>query len=219
MSKQVCAVVGVGPAMGNAVAKAFADDGCSVVMMARNRERLEEHAREIRDGGATDIHTQVMDTTDRASVETAFREVREQIGDIDILVYNPAVLKKEAPSELEPDALLDTLGIMLFGAMHCVRTVLPSMRKRGTGTILFTGGGFGIDPSTTFASHSIGKAALRNYANGLFLELKDEGIHAGTVTITRPVEESGDHTKEAIASRYIQLHKQSPSEWEWEIVK
>ena len=219
MSKQVCAVVGVGPAMGNAIAKAFADEGCTVVMMARSKEKLEGYAQEIRAQGASDVHTQVMDTTDRSSVEKAFSEVREQFGAPDILVYNPAVLKKEAPSELEPDALVDTLGIMLFGAMHCVRTVLPAMRQRGSGTILFTGGGFGIDPSTTFASHSIGKAALRNYANGLFLELKEKGIHAGTVTITRPVEETGDHTKEAIASRYVALHKQSPAEWEWEIVK
>ena len=219
MSNQVCAVVGVGPAMGNAIARAFADEGCTIVLMARSKEKLETYAREIREQGATDVHTQVMDTTDRSSVEKAFGEARRHAGDIDILVYNPAVLKKEAPSELEPDALFDTLGVMLFGAMHCVRTVLPSMRERGNGTILLTGGGFGIDPSTTFASHSIGKAALRNYANGLYLELKDEGIHAATVTITRPVEETGDHTKEAVASRYVRLHKQNPSEWEWEIVK
>ncbi|MFW6368668.1 MAG: SDR family NAD(P)-dependent oxidoreductase [Spirochaetota bacterium] len=219
MNNQVCAVVGAGPAMGNAIAKAFADEGCTVVLMARNRENLDNYARELRGERAAEVHTQIMDATDRSSVEQAFDEIRRNVGAIDILVYNPAVLKKEAPSEIEPNALVDTLGIMLFGAMHCVRTVLPSMRERGSGTILFTGGGFGIDPSTTFASHSIGKAALRNYANGLFLELKDEGIHAATVTITRPVEEHGDHTKEAIASRYVQLHNQERSHWDWEIIK
>ena len=204
--------------MGRAIAKAFAGEGFSVVLMARDRDTLDQRASGLRDAGA-EVHTEIMDTTDRSSVEGAFARVRDTVGDVDVLVYNPAVLIPEAPSELEPASLTETLGIMLFGAMHCVRTVLPRMRDRGNGTILFTGGGFAIDPSTRYASHSVGKAALRNYAHALFLELKDEGIHAATVTITRPVEEEGDHTPESIASRYVALHKQAPSEWDWEIIK
>ncbi len=218
MSTGVCAIVGVGPAMGRAIAKTFADEGLNLALLARDANRIEQYAAEIRASGAS-VHALSMDTTDRQSVETAFGEVRAQLGEPDILVYNPAVLKKEAPSELEPDALTETLGIMLFGAMHCVRTVLPGMRRRGSGTILFTGGGFAIDPSTTYGSHSIGKAALRNYAHSLFLELRDEGIHAGTVTITRPVEESGDRTAEAVAGRYLELYKQDRADWNWEIIK
>ncbi len=218
MSKPICAVVGVGPAMGRAIARAFADEGLDLVLMARDKAKLERYADELGRTG-TQVHIEQMDTTDETSVEQAFTRVSNAVGEPDVLVYNPAVLKKEAPSELEPKSLTETLGIMLFGAMHCVRAVLPGMRRRAGGTILFTGGGFAIDPSTTYSSHSLGKAALRNYAHSLFLELKEQGIHAGTVTITRPVEDSGDHTADAVAQRYTELYKQQPSEWAWEIIK
>ena len=218
MSKPICAVVGVGPAMGRAIARAFAAQGLDLVLIARDKAKLEQYADELgRDG--TKVHIEQMDTTDGTSVERTFARVREALGEPNVLVYNPAVLKKEAPSELEPQSLTDTLGVMLFGAMHCVRSVLPGMRKRATGTILFTGGGFAIDPSTTYSSHSLGKAALRNYAHSLFLELNEHGVHAATVTITRPVEDSGDHTADAVAQRYVELYKQQPSDWAWEIIK
>ncbi len=119
---------------------------------------------------------------------------------------------------MTPEALLETLDANLFGAILLTQAVLPKMRERGSGTLLYTGGGFGIDPSTTFTSHSVGKAALRNYVLALHKELTPEGIHAATVTITRPVREGTEFDPDDIAAHYVALHTETPPDWRWEIL-
>ena len=118
------------------------------------------------------------------------------------------------PSETGVESLSTVFETMLYGPIRVVRAVLPAFRERGTGTFLFTGGGFGVNPGVDFAPHSIAKAALRNYVNGLYLELKEEGIHAATVTIYRPVKPGSE--MESCAAEFVTLHGQSPRDWEWE---
>ena len=140
------------------------------------------------------------------------------MGTPDVLIYNVAAMVKTPPSALDSDEVLRTLPALFFGALYATEAVLAGMRRRGSGTLLYTGGGFGILPARFTASHSVGKAALRNWVHNLHMELRDEGIHAATVTITRPVTPDSDYDGAAIAEHYLTLHRQAPSAWEWEII-
>lgn len=217
MMNKTCAIVGTGRTMGRAIAKAFAEESYDLALLSRSRDNLERIREELRPEGST-FRTFTVEVTDADSVTRAFDAVEREMGVPDVLIYNVAVLVKTPPSELTVRELLETLPQNLFGAMECVRRVLPSMRKRKSGTIIFTGGGFGIVPSTLSASHSIGKAALRNYARNLHQELADEGIHAAMVTITRPVVPKSEYDPDEIARHYVDLCKQPRGTWEWEIV-
>ena len=119
-----------------------------------------------------------------------------------------------AYSEVTPDDMEETWSIMLYAAMNVVAAALPAMKRRGSGTLLFTGGGFGIDPSVARAPHSIAKAAIRNYAHGLYLELKDQGIHAGTVTVHRPIQAGDDMVK--CTGTFVAMHQEPAEGWTWE---
>jgi hypothetical protein len=107
---------------------------------------------------------------------------------------------------------------LLYGSLYATVEALPSMREAGRGALLYTGGGFGIMPATFTASHSIGKAALRNWVRNLHAELAPDGIHAATVTITRPVGDGGEYDRETIARHYLDLHRQPVGSWEGEII-
>lgn len=217
MAQQSCLILGTGPTMGTKIAHAFAAEGFHLGLVARDRGHLEEHAAKIGERAAG-VSTFTADVTDDRSMSALAEEVQGKLGTPDVVIYNPAVLESVKPSEMEPGLLMDSLQVNFFGAMRSVRSFLPAMRRRGGGTLLFTGGGFGIDPSIEFASHSIGKAALRNYVHALFKELGPENIHAATVTITAPVREGTEFDGDVIAAHYLALHRQSPESWQWEIV-
>ena len=217
MSDKTCAIVGTGRTMGRAIAAAFAREGYDLALVARDRSHLEEIGKGLpADAGSARLYQG--DVTDAASLEGALESIVEDTGVPKVLIYNVAVLVATPPSELTVKEVEDTLAENLFGAIRCVRALLPRMRERHSGTIIFTGGGFGIVPSTYSASHSIGKAALRNYAQNLHQELANEGVHVATVTITRPVSPGGDYDPDDIAQHYLDLVNQPAGEWGWEIV-
>lgn len=203
--------------MGSAIAKTFAEAGFNLALLSRTRTITQPLAQDL---SATDATVTVVegDVTDRKSLSSAFSTIRDRAGETDVLIYNVATMVKTPPSEVTAEEILETLPAMFFGAIWSTAEVLPSMRSRGSGTLLYTGGGFGIVPAQFAASHSIGKAALRNWVFNLHEELKPEGIHAATVTITRPVGDGGIYDRVAIARHYVDLHKQPRGGWDREII-
>jgi short-subunit dehydrogenase len=217
MSEQTCLIIGAGKTMGTKIAHAFGAEGFSIGLVAREKSHLDELAGSVGER-APSVATFTADVTKDESVNALGGAVEKELGTPDVVIYNPAVIESVKPSEMEHDSLINSLEVNFFGAMRCVHVFLPGLRSRGSGTLLFTGGGFGIDPAIEFATHSIGKAALRNYAHGLFKELGPEGIHAATVTITAPVREGTEFDGDVIAAHYVALHRQSPEGRQWEIV-
>ncbi len=209
----ICAIVGVGPRIGNGVAQAFAKRGSDIVMISRDSSHTREYGEAIRELGVA-AHSVAFDATDRAATHEGFQRIIRDIGLPDVVIYNPANMVMAPFSKVSPDDMEQTWPIMLYAPMNVVASVVPAMKERGSGTLLFTGGGFGIDPSVQRAPHSIAKAALRNYAHGLFLELADAGIHAGTVTVHRPIEQGDD--MERCAQNFVALHEEPAQSWSWE---
>lgn len=208
--------------MGREIALKFGTAGYRLCLMTRDGKTTEPIATEAREAGAPEVRSIAMDVTDEPSVVRAFETVRQSMGVPSVMIYNVATMVKTPPSGVTPKEIVDTLPAMFFGAMHCTRAVLPDMRSAGKGTLLFTGGGFGIKPATFAASHSIGKAALRNWVQNLHQELAPAGILAATVTITRPVKAGTEYDGGVIAGHYLDLHQQTTStpadQWEWEII-
>lgn len=209
----LCVIVGVGPKIGSNLARAFAAEGLDIALISRDAANQTELAEELRKNGTT-VYSGSMDATDAEEARRLFSEIKAEGGPPELVIYNPAVMPMYSFTEITPNALEEALPVMVYGAMNTVQAVLPDMRARGRGTLLFTGGGFAVEPSVPRAPHSIAKAALRNYAHGLFLELKDEGIHAGTVTVHRPIE-AGEDMERCVAT-FVEFYREDRAAWSWE---
>lgn len=75
----------------------------------------------------------------------------------------------------------------VLGAVVAAQAAAPVLRAAGSGTLLFTSGGFADHPVPALASLSMGKAALRNASTLIAAGVKEDGIHAATVTIAGAV--------------------------------
>lgn len=216
MNTKVCAIVGFGPGVSMGVARAFARAGYTLALLARNSTRLTETAQELPPDG--EYHTFAADAGNEQSLTQAFAQIRTELGDPEVLVYNAYAATPGKPSTLSAAALIADFSVNVAAALVAVQQVLPAMQTNCKGTILLTGGGLALQPTADFASLSIGKAGIRSLAFSLAQELSGSGIHVATVTICGTVEPGTHFDPDTIAKSYLMLHNQSPETWETEAV-
>lgn len=215
--KPVCLIVGAGPGIGLSVAIAFAREGYDLALAARRTDKLAMMRGPIEKAGAK-VQLYTADAGDEASLRGLFTRVRRDLGDPDVVVYNPASHAAGKPTSLKTSAVTADFQVNAMGALICAQEAAPAMMSRGRGTILLTGGGFAHEPAANYASLSLGKAALRNLTFSLAQELGAHGIHVATVTVYGFVQ-SGTHFDPArIAEAYLRLHKQTPGHFQTEVV-
>jgi len=216
MNQPICAIAGFGAGVSMGVAKAFAKEGYSLALLARNLEKLEVNAQELRQDGYT-VHTFAADAGNERDLINAFSEIGK-LADPEVLIYNAAVMTESQPSELSTEKLIADFNVNVVGGLVAVQQVIPAMKANKKGTILFTGGGLALYPFSGLVSLAIGKSGMRSLAFCLAQELQEFNIHVGTVTICGTVEVSTHFDPDAIAQSYISLHKQSFGQFETEII-
>lgn len=202
---KVCAVVGVGPGLGQALCRRFAQEGFEIAMLARKTEGLEELKRTLADEGVT-AYAFGADAGDSESLRLAFDDIRARMGAPEVLVYNVSTVHPAFPSELGERAFLDDLQVNVVGALTATKLVLPAMVERNLGTLLFTGSAAGVRPWSDHASLSVGKAALRMFALNLAAELKDTALHVATITIRGTIGQDDRFAPERLADLFWQAH-------------
>ncbi|MDQ3197988.1 MAG: SDR family NAD(P)-dependent oxidoreductase [Verrucomicrobiota bacterium] len=214
--KQLCVVVGFGAGNGLAIAKAFSREGHELALIARSRAKKENALAELEAAGAT-AQLFEADAADPKSLAAAFAEIRRDCGDPTLLIYNAFAMRMASPSATKPEDLVADFKSNVAGALGAVQQVLPAMKAAQSGTIIFTGGAFALDPMPRFASVGVGKAALRNLAFSLAKELGPQGIHVGTVTIHGMVKEGTHFAPEKIAESFLELYRQPKESFTTEV--
>ena len=187
MSQKVCAIVGFGTGVSMGVARAFAQEGYVLALLARNPSKLTDNTQVLKADGYT-VQTFAADAGDEASLLQAFRQIRTEMGEPEVLVYNAAAFTPGKPSSISLEELVADFRVNVAGALVAVQQVLPAMKANGKGTILLTGGGLALQPFADASSLAIGKAGIRSLAFTLAQELQDSGIRVGTVTICGTVQ-------------------------------
>jgi short-subunit dehydrogenase len=209
-------IIGVGPGIGESVARIFAQHGFSLALIARDQAKLEVLQNQLRQEG---FGAQVFaaDASDTLSLKAALGQVDGAFGTPDVLVYN--VMSKTAagaPLGIDPEQAVHDFRGNVLGALTAAQAVAPGMIARGSGTILFTGGGMALKPFKDYASLAIGKAGIRNLAFSLAQELNPKGIHVATVTVAGTVRPNSSFAPDTIAKHFWRLHAQEKEAWELE---
>ncbi len=217
MAKGACIVVGVGPGLGVALAERFGREGRKVGLVARRAGELEGYRRALAERGVSAVAFEG-DASDEASLRGAVGRAAAELGEVEVLVYNAAVMRQGKPSRLDVGSLVDDFRVNVAGALVATQAVLPALRARGGGTILFTGGGLALDPFPDFASLAVGKAGVRSLALSLAKELAPEGVHVATVTVCGFIKEGTPFAPSKVADVYAELAAEPQGSWRSEVV-
>jgi NAD(P)-dependent dehydrogenase (short-subunit alcohol dehydrogenase family) len=123
---QVVVVTGGARGIGDAIIRAFLEQGASAVSIdlgepAEPRQRTRY------------LHA---DVTDLASVEAAFADIDAHEGRVDVLVNNAGIQRVSLTDRFDPEVWRTVIDVHLFGMFHCSRTALARMLPRRAGTIV-----------------------------------------------------------------------------------
>jgi NAD(P)-dependent dehydrogenase (short-subunit alcohol dehydrogenase family) len=216
MALGTAVIVGVGPGLGAALVRAFANAGHPVAMLDRDKSRLDADAAELASDGR-DVRGYVSDAADPGNLRAALHSAITELGAPDVLVYHVGAVRKDSPIGGDDQDWANGTAVRVLGARVAANAVLPELRE-GRGSLLFTGGGFALHPDKQYASLSVGKAALRAYAYVLHDQLTGTGVHATIVTITKGIGSEPRFEAPALARAYLELHHQPETEWQPELV-
>jgi serine 3-dehydrogenase (NADP+) len=177
LEKQVVLVVGASSGIGRATAVLFAKEGARVMAAARRADRLDALKAEV-----PSIETAVADAADADAMERLAAETKARLGDIDILVYNTGTnIKDRALTNLTPprwDMMMDT---NLNGAFYITCAVLPSMRERKAGHIIYVASISAMVPDVSGAAYQASKRGLVGLAHAIRVEEREHGIRTCAV--------------------------------------
>lgn len=203
--------------MGLSIARRFGQEGYRLALLARRVESIAQSAKDLSASGI-EAHSFAADAGDFVSLANAFEQIRQTLGDPDLLVYNVAALKVGNPLEITATDFVQDFRANVAGALVATQQVAGAIREQKQGTILFTGGGFAFEPAAAYASLAVGKAAIRNLCFSLAQALEPDNIHVATVTICGTIEPGTHFDPDSIAQTYWQLHTQDRGNWEREII-
>ena len=131
MDGKVALITGGSRGLGLALARVFLCRGAKVALLAREVETL-ERARQLLAGKGT-VFVRPCDVRDPNQVQQAVADVRQELGDIDVLVNNAGTLTVGPMDSMTTEDYQEALNIYFWGPFHMAQAVLPSMRQRKTG--------------------------------------------------------------------------------------
>jgi NAD(P)-dependent dehydrogenase (short-subunit alcohol dehydrogenase family) len=177
---KVALITGAATGIGRATALLFAKEGARVVVADINQKDADETVQRIkRDGGeAFFAYTNLLNVTE---IEKMVRTTVATYGKLHIFYHNAGVAgpgRIELTTEEAYDQIMDIhVKAGFFGAKFAA----PEIKKSGGGSILFTGSGLGLRPSSQSPAYSVSKAALLMLTRALAVSLAKDGIRVNAV--------------------------------------
>jgi short-subunit dehydrogenase len=170
-------VTGASSGIGRALARSLAARGAVLTLAARRLDRLEELSREIggRSGGTPPVAVRC-DVSDPDDVSRLVGGTVERLGYVDILVNNAGICVYGEAQRTSVDDFRDMMSVNFYGALHCVREVLPFMLRRGSGLIVNVATVAALHGVPYLAAYGASKAALVALSQSLRAELADTGV-------------------------------------------
>ncbi|MBV8971730.1 MAG: SDR family NAD(P)-dependent oxidoreductase [Sphingomonadaceae bacterium] len=228
----VALVVGAGDATGGAIARRFAREGLTAVVVRRTAAALEPLVARIAADGGRAV-AMATDARDEDAMIALVDRIEAEVGPIAVAVFNvganvPSPILAETARKYRKIWELAALGGFLTGR-EAARVMVP----RGAGTILFTGATASLRGGAGFAAFAGAKHALRALAQSMARELGPKGIHVAHVVVDGAIDtafirdnfpdryaarsHAGILDPDHIADAYWFLHTQPRDAWTHEL--
>ena len=180
LENRVAVVTGANRGIGEAIARAFATAGASVVMAARNRADLEAVAGKIAGTGGSVLAVPT-DITLEADIVNLFKTAADRHGRVDILVNNAGVTLNKPTDEIQLRDWQRVIDTNLTGAFLCCREALKIMKPQKSGRIINIGSISSITPRANGAAYAATKLALEGLTRSIALDYREFNIGASII--------------------------------------
>lgn len=171
-------VTGAGGGIGSAICSLFAQQGASVVLADRNRDRGEASAERIRTAGGEARYVSC-DVTDTADCRAAVDEAVRAFGGLDVVVNNAGIIRRSTVCEIDDEEWDLVMAVNVRAIMVIGRYAIPAMSSGGS--IVNIGSGWGLQGGASAASYCASKGAVVNLTRAMAIDHGPQGIRVNCV--------------------------------------
>jgi NAD(P)-dependent dehydrogenase (short-subunit alcohol dehydrogenase family) len=182
LNNKLTLVTGASSGLGEHFAQVLADAGARVVVVAARRiEKLDQLVTRIKNSGGSAMAVQV-DVTDQGSVEQAIAYIKEEYGQLSILVNNAGVADSRTFLKIDEANWHQTLDVNLNGAWRVAHAVTTSMVAAQTpGCIVNIASILGLRVGFGNSAYAVSKAGVVQMTKAMALELGPKGIRVNAI--------------------------------------
>jgi NAD(P)-dependent dehydrogenase (short-subunit alcohol dehydrogenase family) len=177
LKDEIALITGGGSGLGFGVARCFVKAGARVVLVGRTEERLRAAVGELGEAASY----QVFDVTQVDEAPRLVTSITQQVGTISILVNNAGIHIKKEAAETTVEDFERILQTHVLGAFALTRTVMPGMKNRGAGVVLFMASMASFLGISQVLSYATAKAGYLGMVRTLAVELASYGIRVNAI--------------------------------------
>jgi NAD(P)-dependent dehydrogenase (short-subunit alcohol dehydrogenase family) len=174
---QVALITGGGSGLGYATAECMIEAGADVVLFGRREEMLQDACEKLGDKSSY----RRCDITETDKIPALVEAVLEEAGRIDILVNNAGITCKVPIDEMPVEKFTEILNVHLVGAYAISKAVLPHMRARKSGNIVFTGSMASFFAMPWVAAYAVAKNGVWGLVRNFAFETATDGIRVNGI--------------------------------------
>ena len=184
LNDKIMVITGASSGIGAATARAAAQEGARVVLLARTQSKLESVAEDIRRSGKI-AHVYAVDLTIADAVGEVAKRIASEVGTPDIIFNNAGAGKWLSVEETEPDEAIKMMASPYFAAFFVTRAFLPGMLKRNSGYIVNMTSAASRMAWPGATAYIAARWAMRGFTEGLRADLTGTGLRTMLVTFAK----------------------------------
>lgn len=224
MTKKICTIIGFGPGLGTAYAATFAKAGYDLALLSRSGSAFDEEI------SGSLARSYSCDASDPDAVRTALATVEQELGPIDVVIYNADLAQFGTLEEISEVQLEQSWRVGVLGLFSAAKMLAPLMVSRGSGAIIVSGATASLRGNLWTTAFAPTKAAQRILSQSLAKQLGPKGVHVAYLVIDGVIDTADTRANFApnepdeffikpdrIAETALMLVEQEPSAWTFEL--
>jgi decaprenylphospho-beta-D-erythro-pentofuranosid-2-ulose 2-reductase len=175
--KQNIIIIGATSAIAEAVARRYAESGAQLFLVARNNDKLQLIANDLKIRGASAVQTWIMDANDSEAISPMLDAAWNAFNSYDVALIAHGTLPDQARTETDMIYALDQFRTNGDSVIACLTGLAMRFEPQGKGVIAVISSVAGDRGRASNALYGAAKAAINTYTSGLRVRLFKSGVH------------------------------------------
>lgn len=169
---EIVLITGTGHGMGKLLAKRYATEGATVVCWDVNEELNNKTVQELKKMGYQKVYGYKVDVSNRENVMTVAQQVKQEVGDVHILINNAGIMPHHSFLEHTDKEIQRIMDINVMGNFWTLQAFLPAMRRNNHGHVVALSSMAGLLGLINLVPYNASKFAVRGLMEGLHQEFR-----------------------------------------------